>query len=164
MAVNVKPVEGADYVPMDVWGMIGNMTLEEFHSEPRSQLFWVHLGPRIYENYNWVFMWFGLLYVPLVFGGIKLMQNRQPFHLGFFLTFWNFLMAAFSAWGFAYTFYPMIRWVFTYSLSSNSLVCDFWIFEQPAISQMAVFFFVVSKVFEFIDTIFLVLRDRKSVV
>ena len=153
------PVGGPDYIPFNPWNELRSLTLSEWHSKPQTHMFWTQLGSGFYENYNWVFVWFGMLYVPLVFGGVKLMEKREPMNLGRFLTVWNFLMALFSAVGFVYALIP-IRQIFNHRLGLYSWICDVWVVEQPAVSELAVFLFVTSKVFEFIDTIFLVLRKR----
>lgn len=84
------------------------------------------------------------------------MKNREPFDLKWALTPWNFALAVFSAAGFYYTLPE-----FLHNLASRSfiqVICDPACFSLP--SARWIFFFNVSKFFEFGDTLFIVLRKK----
>lgn len=146
-------------VSLPVWEQIQGMSWDTMIWQVQSHQFWEELSLPPYEHHSSLFTLFGLLYIPLVFGGIKLMQPFTSFNPGYWFTFWNFLMATFSAWGAIATGIPLFHAIAN-GITSHELVCDFWIYSYPTMSQLAVFFFVVSKVFEFIDTIFLVIKKK----
>lgn len=139
---------------------LSNLTQTEAWTVDLDHDFWTEFSVGVFENNRWIFAAFAMLYIPCVFGGIKLMQKREPFDLKRLLTVWNFLMAAYSAWGSVITTLPVVIFMVTRMSHPVDLVCDFWCFQQPLINQLSVFTFLVSKVFEFIDTAFLVLRKK----
>ncbi|CAI5448016.1 unnamed protein product [Caenorhabditis angaria] len=99
-----------------------------------------------------------VIYVAVIFGGKKFMENRKPFALDTPLFLWNSALAIFSILGFV-RMTP--EWVWSWAAPENSFkysictasfaqgVTGFWT-EQ----------FALSKVFELIDTVFIVLRKR----
>lgn len=95
------------------------------------------------------------LYLTLVWRGKKLMQKRTPFGLRAPLFVWNLCLAIFSIAGAAVEFPPLVQTVrkhgFTYS------VCHSDILFEPAQSLFALLF-VISKIVEFGDTFFVVMR------
>lgn len=84
------------------------------------------------------------------------MANREPFSLRFPLIIWNVLLAVFSFSGFYYTFPEYWNTLMTRPLID--VVCDPTCFNLS--SARWIFFFNVSKFFEFGDTIFIVLRKK----
>ena len=94
-------------------------------------------------------------YLLVIFSGKKWMQNREPYKLKRLLTLWNSLLAAFSITGFAIMFPPIVQDIV--SNGYTSAVCNSQITVSPFLSLWA-YLFTLSKVFEFGDTIFIVLR------
>ncbi|CAB3406789.1 unnamed protein product [Caenorhabditis bovis] len=99
-----------------------------------------------------------IIYVVLIFLGKKLMENRKPFDFTNALFAWNSLLAVFSILGFV-RMTP--EWIWSWAGEGNSFkysvctasfaqgVTGFWT-EQ----------FAMSKIAEFVDTAFIVLRKR----
>lgn len=103
-----------------------------------------------------------VLYVVGIFGGQKLMEKRQPFDLKWPLAYWNLLLSVFSIMG-------MLRVVphLFYLLATKGpsvVACGA---PEPLYGNAAVGFwvqaFILSKLFELIDTAFIVLRKRPLV-
>lgn len=84
------------------------------------------------------------------------MKNRQPFDLRTLMGIWNFALAIFSFLGAFYTVPELVKTVFTDSFLSS--VCDANCFNKPVAKW--IFWFNISKIFEFGDTIFIVLRKK----
>ncbi|KAI6239626.1 Elongation of very long chain fatty acids protein [Aphelenchoides fujianensis] len=106
---------------------------------------------------NWVHsISFSVLYVLGIYAGQRFMESRKPFQLDGPLFWWNAFLAAFSLAGFL-RMTPEMWWAvnsnsFRYSICTASYaqgVTGFWTEK-----------FAMSKVFEFIDTAFIVLRKR----
>ncbi|PAV69333.1 hypothetical protein WR25_27306 [Diploscapter pachys] len=98
-----------------------------------------------------------VLYVLVVFGTKFFMRNREPFSLFVPLNIWNFLLAAFSIIG---TIKMTPEFVGTLQnhgvVNSYCYVYDFTKGENG----YWVWLFIASKLFELVDTVFLVLRKR----
>jgi GNS1/SUR4 family len=139
---------------------LSNLTSTEAWTVDLDHDFWTSFSVGVFEQFRWYFAAAAILYIPCVFGGIKLMQSREPFEMKRLLTVWNFIMASYSAWGSVVTMLPVIVFAATRMQHPLDLVCDFWCYQQPLVNQLTVFSFLVSKLFEFIDTVFLVLRKR----
>ena len=101
----------------------------------------------------------GILYLLFVYFGKQWMKNRKPFNLKLPLTLWNSVLAAFSIIGASVCVPATIHstkekgFIYTTCISdsfkqSDSPVC-FW-----------VLLFVLSKIFEFADTFFVILRKK----
>ena len=95
------------------------------------------------------------IYLILVFGGRKWMENREAFKLRRPLTLWNLSLAVFSIMGMCIMLPPAIYSAFTDG--AVYAVCNSKISSVPLLSFVT-FLFVLSKVVEFGDTIFIVLR------
>ncbi|KAK6024818.1 GNS1/SUR4 family protein [Ostertagia ostertagi] len=98
-----------------------------------------------------------ILYVLVVFGTKFLMRNRQPFSLFVPLNIWNFTLAAFSIMG-------MIKltpefWSTVFDKGFQNSYCFAYDFTKGE-NGYWVFLFIVSKLFELVDTVFIVLRKR----
>ncbi len=94
-------------------------------------------------------------YLLVIFSGKKWMQNRQAYQLKGLLTLWNSLLAVFSTIGFVILFPPIIADIM--NAGYVSAVCNSKISVRPVLSMWA-YLFVLSKVVEFGDTLFIVLR------
>ncbi|PAV56984.1 hypothetical protein WR25_08132 [Diploscapter pachys] len=97
------------------------------------------------------------MYLIVIFGIRYIMRNREPFSLFIPLNIWNFLMAGFSIIVllnvFPELYFKIIKHGYTnsfcYRYESYKGESGYWIWM-----------FMVSRLFEFIDTIFIVLRKR----
>uniref|UniRef100_A0AC35U6S5 Elongation of very long chain fatty acids protein n=1 Tax=Rhabditophanes sp. KR3021 TaxID=114890 RepID=A0AC35U6S5_9BILA len=96
-------------------------------------------------------------YVVVVFGIKFLMRNRQPFTLTVPLNIWNFILAAFSIMGTI-----QLTSEFFGTIASNGLFNSYCKNSNltEGHSGYWVWLFIVSKMFELTDTVFLVLRKR----
>ncbi|CAD5227224.1 unnamed protein product [Bursaphelenchus xylophilus] len=99
---------------------------------------------------------FSALYIISLYAGQKIMEGRKPFLLEGPLFYWNLFLAIFSLFGFI-RMTPEMFWAvgsnsFEYSICTASFaqgVTGFW-------TEM----FAMSKVLEFVDTWFIVLRKK----
>ena len=96
-----------------------------------------------------------VVYLILVFGGRKWMESRKAYNLRRPLALWNLTLALFSITGFSVLMPPAIYSAFTDGIVYA--VCNSQITTNPLLSFWA-FLFVLSKVLEFGDTFFIVLR------
>lgn len=94
-------------------------------------------------------------YLLVVFSGKRWMQNRSAYDLRTALTVWNAVLAVFSITGFVVMAPPLLQdlWRKGYIHA----VCITQVSTVPWLSFWA-FLFVWSKIFEFGDTLFIVLR------
>ncbi|KAI6207178.1 hypothetical protein M3Y94_01000600 [Aphelenchoides besseyi] len=106
---------------------------------------------------NWVHsISFSVLYVLSIYAGQRFMESRKPCLLDGSLFWWNVFLSVFSLAGFL-RMTPEMWWAvksnsFTYSICTASYaqgVTGYWTEK-----------FAMSKVFEFVDTAFIVLRKR----
>jgi len=115
------------------------------------------------DNYVYLLRWHdlayviaGTLYFPTVYGLQSFMRTREPFSLKPLLVFWNTLLALYSLYSSIFLF-PIL-----YQLVSHrgfeASVCETEHYDFP--SSSLVYVFGLSKVAEFADTVFLVLRKR----
>ncbi|KAI1714522.1 GNS1/SUR4 family domain-containing protein [Ditylenchus destructor] len=97
-----------------------------------------------------------IAYVVLIYAGQKYMESKKPFALDSALFWWNMLLAVFSLSGMV-RMAPEMFW----SVNSNSLVYSICTasFAQ-GVSGYWTEKFAFSKVFELIDTAFIVARKR----
>lgn len=114
----------------------------------------------MWPDKHYFFVIAGLLYCPILFLSIKIMHHITPFKLKLPLFIWNLTMGILSGIG----AYNVIPWIFN-DLQNNNIVnhlCD----HENAFSSKAAFYvalFNATKIFEWIDTIFLVLRKKKVI-
>ena len=108
-----------------------------------------------WTNNNWsIPIISSILYLVLIYFGKQWMKNREPFDLKGPLFMWNSAIAIFSIMGASVCVPALISsvrekgFVYTSCTSDSSMVC-FW-----------VFLFMLSKIVEFGDTIFVVLRKK----
>jgi elongation of very long chain fatty acids protein 6 len=100
-----------------------------------------------------------IIYLVAIFGIQKLMANRKPFDLKWPLAYWNLLLAVFSFIGMIRTV-PHLLWL-TNFLGFHQVACG-----NPELlyGTASIGFwcqaFVLSKLAELIDTLFIVLRKR----
>ena len=97
-------------------------------------------------------------YLVLIYVGQKWMANRNPYNLKRALFLWNVGLAVFSILG-TITYLPsLVKAVFKYGIPYTA--CKSEVLWNPHISIWG-FFFVLSKILEFGDTPFIVLRKRR---
>ncbi len=103
-----------------------------------------------------------MLYVVGIFGGQKVMASRQPFDLKWPLAYWNLLLSLFSIVG-ALRVVPHLAYLLA-TKGPAAVACGA---PEPLYGNAAVGFwvqaFILSKLFELIDTAFIVLRKRPLV-
>lgn len=120
----------------------------------------LHSGVHGFFEANWVIPIGSVIaYLLFCYFGIKMMESRKPFGLRYTLAAWNFLLSSFSFYGMFRTVPYLIGMLFT--LEFRDTVCSqakatygdgpvgFW-----------VLLFIVSKIPELVDTVFIVLRKR----
>jgi len=119
----------------------------------------VHQKSRVWMINNWTngFYYIGI-YMILIFGGQLLMQNRKRFELRRVLVIWNTLLAAFSIIGACRTLPEFIHIIRNHGLYHSVCVPSF--IEMDKVSGFWTFMFVLSKLPELGDTIFIVLRKQ----
>eukprot|EP00211_Chloroparvula_japonica_P007191 CAMPEP_0119130884 /NCGR_PEP_ID=MMETSP1310-20130426/9018_1 /TAXON_ID=464262 /ORGANISM="Genus nov. species nov., Strain RCC2339" /LENGTH=319 /DNA_ID=CAMNT_0007121423 /DNA_START=180 /DNA_END=1139 /DNA_ORIENTATION=+ len=112
---------------------------------------------RVFSEYHYPLLASMLLYLPVVFGIKYIMKDKKPFDLQYPLILWNFIMALFSTFCFLYVL-PMAFNNFK-ELGWSMSVCGRWCLSYGE-EAFLVFLFNLSKAFEFVDTIFIVLRKK----
>lgn len=117
---------------------------------------------RRWMNRNWhtSVYWVGL-YMLVVFGGQAVMAQRRPFRLTRALQVWNVLLAVFSVVGACRTIPELMHVLrefgFFHSVCNNSYI------EYDRVSGFWTWMFVLSKVPELCDTLFIVLRKKELI-
>jgi len=109
------------------------------------------------ENWTVCFYYIGA-YMILVFGGQHFMQSRPRFELRGLLVFWNFLLALFSIMGTCRTLPEMVHTLWNYGFYHS--VCLRSYAEANTVSSFWTWAFVLSKVPELGDTVFIILRKQ----
>lgn len=110
------------------------------------------------ENWRSVCGWASGIYLLLIFGGQALMSNRKPFELRGLLTCWNISLAIFSIMGAARTLPEFIHTFSTQGFYHSLCISSF--IERDRVSGFWTWMFVMSKVPELGDTVFIVLRKQ----
>lgn len=99
---------------------------------------------------------YAFIYIVLVFGGKRYMEERPSYGLRPWLALWSGILAVFSIFGAARTLPELIMAVNQHSLEYSICVPSY--LENAA--AVWTFLFTVSKVYELGDTIFIVLRKQ----
>merc|ERR1719447_2566377 len=94
----------------------------------------------------------------MVVGGQAYMAERSPFQLRGLLTAWNIFLAVFSIMGAARTLPEFIYTISTQGFYHSLCIPSF--IEQDRVSGFWTWMFVLSKVPELGDTVFIVLRKQ----
>jgi elongation of very long chain fatty acids protein 6 len=111
------------------------------------------------QNNNWFPVVVVAIYLSFIYVAPSLMSSSKEFNLDILLAFWNLGLSAFSAWGSFHTM-PHLFYFVTHK-SFEETVCD-----QPAMiwgygaTGLAVQLFILSKIPEVLDTVFLILRKK----
>ncbi|XP_039313032.1 elongation of very long chain fatty acids protein 6 [Solenopsis invicta] len=109
------------------------------------------------ENWTNGFYYCGL-YMILIFGGQHYMASRPRFELRGILCLWNTLLATFSIIGFTRTAPELIHVLRHHGLHHSICIPSF--IEQNCVSGFWTWMFVLSKLPELGDTVFIVLRKQ----
>ncbi|KAF2903817.1 hypothetical protein ILUMI_02369 [Ignelater luminosus] len=119
----------------------------------------VHQETLTWMSKNWTlgFYYCGI-YMILVFGGQYVMQNRPRFELRGLLSLWNTALAIFSIMGAIRTVPEFLHILTHHGLYHSVCVPSF--IEQDRVSGFWTWMFVLSKLPELGDTIFIVLRKQ----
>lgn len=113
------------------------------------------------ENWRPVCAWASGIYMLLIFGGQSYMANRPAFDLRRPLTAWSMFLAIFSVMGAARTMPEFIHTLYTQGFYHSLCIPSF--IEQDRVSGFWTWMFVMSKVPELGDTIFIVLRKQRLI-
>ncbi|KAK8773129.1 hypothetical protein V5799_012374 [Amblyomma americanum] len=117
---------------------------------------------RLWMNRNWhtSVYWVGL-YMLVVFGGQAYMAQRPAFELTRSLQAWNVLLSAFSVVGACRTIPELVHVLREFGFSHS--VCNNSYIEHDRVSGFWTWMFVLSKVPELGDTVFIILRKRELI-
>ncbi|KAF7990962.1 hypothetical protein HCN44_000767 [Aphidius gifuensis] len=119
----------------------------------------IHQDTRDWMQNNWTYgFYYCGIYMILIFSGQHWMSSRQRFELRGLLTIWNTLLATFSIIGFTRTAPELIHTLRNYGLYHSVCVPSF--IEQDRVSGFWTWMFVLSKLPELGDTMFIVLRKQ----
>lgn len=138
----------------DVWGCNADgttrTTADKWYMGPARDWMAVH-----YE----VPVILSVVYLVVVYGLRYLMSGKdtKPFDLRVPLIIWNFLLAAFSIAGALYVVPAILS--FTFGEANGNLIADMCTVRTEAANPW-VFYFILSKIPELIDTLFLALRKK----
>lgn len=112
-------------------------------------------------NHNWhVSVYFAALYIILLVFGLKWMQNRESFNLRLCLAAWSGMLCLFSLMG------SVAVWPETIRVASRdgfiATYCDnSYVRDNKVVYWYTVF--ILSKVAELVDTVFIVLRKQRLI-
>ena len=100
------------------------------------------------------------IYLVLIYVGRKWMANREPYNLKRPLFLWNVFLAVFSIFGTINSLPFLVKAVFKYGIPYAT--CKSEIYWNPHICVWG-FFCVLSKILDFGDTFFIVLRKSRLI-
>ncbi|KAF7487582.1 Elongation of very long chain fatty acids protein 6 [Sarcoptes scabiei] len=112
---------------------------------------------------HWIdsFYW-SIIYLAFIFFGRIFMNNRtKTYRLKLPLIFWNLLLASFSILGTLRTWPEMIHVLKNYGFYHS--VCSHSYHRLVNVSSFWTYLFVMSKLIELVDTVFIVLRGQKLI-
>ncbi|NXB68194.1 ELOV6 protein, partial [Struthidea cinerea] len=120
-----------------------------------------HLAARkwMQENCEKSFI-IGFVYLILIFGIQRFMKERRPFSLRAPLTLWSFSLTLFSFIAACRVWKQMAFLLLTKGFKQS--VCSPSSYIQP-VSKLWIYLFVLSKLVELGDTLFIVLRKKKLI-
>ncbi|XP_065164278.1 very long chain fatty acid elongase 6 [Atheta coriaria] len=118
-----------------------------------------HQHTRTWMETNWTLAFYYVgLYMVLIFGGQHWMQSRPRFELRGVLVCWNTALASFSLMGAMRTVPEFITTITHHGLYHSVCIPSF--IEQDKVSGFWTWMFVLSKLPELGDTLFIVLRKQ----
>ncbi|KAI6656438.1 Elongation of very long chain fatty acids protein 3 [Oopsacas minuta] len=110
--------------------------------------------------YWWTSFILSFVYLAIIYFGTMYMKNRPPFELRRVLYCWNLFLAVFSIIGAIKTTPRIVEIALNTGYISSVCFTDGHIHPEVALWS---YLFVFSKVWEFMDTVFLVLRKREVI-
>ncbi|NXI84078.1 ELOV6 protein, partial [Rhipidura dahli] len=120
-----------------------------------------HLAARKWMEENWQkSLIIGFIYLILVFGIQHFMKERRPFNLRAPLTLWSFSLTLFSFIAACRVWKHIVFILLTKGFKQS--VCSKSFFIHP-VSKLWIYLFVLSKLVELGDTLFIVLRKKKLI-
>lgn len=118
-----------------------------------------HQDTRVWMTKNWTYgFYYCAIYMLLIFTGQHFMQNRPRFQLRGVLAVWNTCLALFSVVGACRTLPELVYVLKNYGLYHSICVPSF--IMQDRVSGFWTWLFVLSKLPELGDTVFIVLRKQ----
>uniref|UniRef100_A0A8B9S926 Elongation of very long chain fatty acids protein n=1 Tax=Apteryx owenii TaxID=8824 RepID=A0A8B9S926_APTOW len=118
-----------------------------------------HLSPLCLQSKTFSF---AMVYVILIFGGQRFMKKRTGYKLRTPLTLWSLSLALFSLFGGRdHRFWKYVAFILS-TEGFRKLVCEQTFYVHP-ITKFWVYLFVLSKVLELGDTVFIVLRKQRLI-
>lgn len=112
-----------------------------------------------WHQQNWLIcIPLSIFYVLSVYYGVQFMKNRKPFTLRYFLGIWSAVLGIFSILG-SYYFLPEILSKL-YNDGLHKAACDNT-YKSDKTYMFWAWLFTWSKIFEFGDTLFIILRKQK---
>ncbi|EFP07179.1 hypothetical protein GCK72_013549 [Caenorhabditis remanei] len=115
------------------------------------------LSKRHIAQTQWPAFWISMAYVVVIFGIKAVMTNKKPFDLTGPLNYWNAALAIFSTLGSIATSFGLLHEFITRGFFESYIhIGDFY----NGLSGFFTWLFVLSKVAEFGDTLFIVLRKK----
>ena len=135
--------------PVAFWNELDRI---EKNFDEKTSLKWMH-------EYWWLSFVFSGLYLCLVFLGIRVMRDKEPFDLRRGLCMWSTGLAVFSAYA-CIKIFPMLWNLILYGGFEYS-VCDTTYLIGSTKMGIWGFLFPLSKLPELFDTVFIVLRKTK---
>ncbi|XP_057341390.1 elongation of very long chain fatty acids protein 4-like [Microplitis mediator] len=103
-------------------------------------------------------LFFTVIYLMIVWSGPKLMRKRKPFKLTWILVPYNFAMAALNAYIAIQLFVASFKLSYSYICQP---IRNVWKAEELQIAN-AIWWYYFSKLLEFCDTIFFILRKKDN--
>ncbi|XP_031972455.1 elongation of very long chain fatty acids protein 3 [Corvus moneduloides] len=120
-----------------------------------------HLEARKWMEENWQKSFIiGFIYLITVFGIQHFMKEQRPFSLRVPLTLWSFSLTLFSVVAACRVWKQMAFLLLTKGFKRS--VCSQSFFIHP-VSKLWIYLFVLSKLVELGDTLFIVLRKKKLI-
>lgn len=118
-----------------------------------------HQKTRVWMQNNWTYVfWYSGVYIFVIFVGQQFMANRPRFELRGLLALWNTMLAMFSIMGAFRTAPELIHVLKNYGLFHSVCVPSY--IEHDRVCGFWTWVFVLSKLPELGDTIFIVLRKQ----
>jgi len=102
-----------------------------------------------------------LSYLLFIFGVSHLMKDREPYGLRRPLAVWSFSLAIFSIVGTLRTWPEFLHGLATRGV--HYTVCDTHFLDKDHVTALWTWLFVLSKLPELVDTVFIVLRKQKLI-